>query len=230
MKRSTPTVVLAAAVLLIAASCGGESEPAVEATAPQVSTTEALTTSSEATSAPDTTTADDASSDTTPEAPEPEAAPGSDPKGDPLDGNDNPTEEEDVAGGDIENVSHVLAASGDNCFVVDFYGDGEATSAEVGNYIVDVEAVDSEDGGFGVRTEFRLGEAANGSVRLGPLASGRDRLEGAVVTLAWDDSDTLSTCVDSGDTSLAVANFMVSIYIFDADGDYWDRAEGIGAP
>jgi hypothetical protein len=55
-------------------------------------------------------------------------------------------------------------------------------------------------------------------------------LEGAVVTLAWDDSDTLRTCVDSGDTDLDVATFMVSIYIFDTEGDYWDRAEGIRAP
>jgi hypothetical protein len=228
MQRPTRTILLTAAVLLIAASCGGESEQAAEDPSPEVSTTAAAGTTSESTSAPDTTVADAASSDTTPEEPETEAAPGSDPKGDPLDGMDNPTEEADVAGGDIENVRHVLEESGDNCFVVDFYGDGEATAAEVGNYIVDVEVTDSEDGGFGVRTEFSRGEAANGSVRLGPLGPGRDKLEGAVVSLAWDDSDTLSTCVDSGGTTLDVATFMVSIYIFDATGDYWDRAEGIG--
>lgn len=229
MKIPTPTLVLAGAVLLIAASCGGESEQAAEEPAPEVSSTQDLGTGSESPSEPDSGTADDASSDTTPEIPETEAAPGSDPKGDPLDGNDNPTEEGDVAGGDIENVRHVLGESGDNCFVIDFYGDAETTAAEVHTYIVDVEVADSEGGGFGARSEFSAGEAANGSVQLGPLGPGRDRLEGSVVTLAWDDSDTLRTCVDSGDTSLDVATFTVSIYIFSADGDYWDRADGIGA-
>ncbi len=232
MARPTPTLLLAAAVLLIAASCGGESEQTAEESAPEVTTTQDLSAGSgsqaEADDSPEA--ADPANSSTTTDAPEIDAAPGSDPKGDPLDGMDNPTEEADVAGGDIENVSHVLAASGDNCFVVDFYGDGEATSAEVNNYIVDVEVDDSDGGGFGIRTEFTRGEPANGSVQLGPLGPGRDRLEGAVVTLAWDDNDTLSTCVDSGDTSLDIATFMVSIYIFDTDGDYWDRAEGSRAP
>jgi hypothetical protein len=235
MKSSAPTLLVMGAVLLIAASCGGESEQAVEEPTPEVSITQDRTTAPAAESEPDEGAADegaadDASSDTVPEAPEPEAAPGSDPKGDPLDGLDNPTEEGDVAGGDIASVRHVLDESGDNCFVIDFYGDAETTATEVGTYMVDVEVDDSNGGGFGVRTEFSRGEAANGSVRLGPLGPGRDKLEGAVVNLAWDDSDTLRTCVDSGDTSLDVATFMVSMYIFSADGDYWDRAEGIGAP
>jgi hypothetical protein len=143
---------------------------------------------------------------------------------------DNPTDEADVAGGDIASVRHVLNEPGDNCFIIDFYGDAEATAAEVGTYMIDVEVDDSKGGGFGVRTEFSRGEPANGSVQLGPLGSGRDKLEGAVVHLAWEDSDTLHACVDSGDTNLEVATFMVSMYIFSADGDYWDRAEGVAAP
>jgi hypothetical protein len=230
MKSPAPTLLLVGTVLLIAASCGGESEQAVEEPTPEVSTTQDLSTTSVSEAEPDDSAADEASSDTTPEAPEAEAAPGSDPKGDPLDGLDNPTEEGAVAGGDIASVRHVLDESGDNCFVIDFYGDAEATAAEVGTYMVDVEVDDSKGGGFGVRTEFSRGEAANGSVRLGPLGPGRDKLEGAAVTLAWDDSDTLRTCIDGGDTTLDVATFMVSMYIFSADGDYWDRAEGIGAP
>ena len=233
MKTPTPTLLLVGAALLIAASCGGESEQAPEEPTSGVSTTQDVSAASEPESTSETGAPDDASSDTTPktpETPETETAPGSDPKGDPLDGMDNPTEEADVAGGDIESVRHVLDESGDNCFVIDFYGDAETTAAAVGTYMVDVEVDDSTGGGFGVRTEFSRGEAANGSVQLGPLGPGRDRLEGAVGTLAWDDSDTLRTCVDSGDSSLDVATFMVSMYIFSADGDYWDRAEGVGAP
>ncbi len=239
MNKRTPIFLLAAAVLLIAVGCGGGSEPAAEDPVAGASSTEDPGTESETPGETDDDNVDAADTDggdsdatttsTTTEAPETETVPGSDPKGDPLDGQDNPTEEADVAGGDIENVRHVLTASGENCFLIDFYGDGETTSAEVGTYIVDVEVADSGDGGFGVRTEFKRGEAADGSVRLGRLASGRDRLEGAVVTLVWDDSDTLSTCVDSGETSLDVETFEVSIYIFSADGDYWDRATGVGA-
>lgn len=238
MKKRSPIFLLAASVLLIAVSCGGSSEPVAEEPIADASSTEDPDTQSESPAEADDESLDsgendggssDAATTTTTEAPKTETAPGSDPKGDPLDGLDNPTDEADVAGGDIENVRHVLTASGENCFIIDFYGDGETTSAEVGTYIVDVEVADSGDGGFGVRTEFKRGEAADGSVRLGLLASGRDRLEGAVVTLVWDDSDTLSTCVDSGETSLDVETFEVSIYIFSADGDYWDRATGVGA-
>ena len=113
------------------------------------------------------------------------------------------------------------------------YGGGEATAAEAGNYLIIVEVVDpdSEGGGWGGRVEYRQGTMEPGSVRIGLLASGRDKLEGSVVTAAWDDSDTVRTCVDSGEMSLGVETFNISIHGFGTtNGDVYDEADGAGAP
>ncbi len=132
-------------------------------------------------------------------------------------------------GGDVKNVRFGSGPSGEVCFIIGFYGDGETAAAEAGNYNVGIEALDSVGGGFGVSVRFRFGTPEPGSVFLGPLASGRDRLEGATVTLVWDDRDTLRVCVDSGETDLAVATFDVLIGVFTTDGVVYDQATGVGA-
>ena len=112
-------------------------------------------------------------------------------------------------------------------------GAGEATAAVAGTYLIRVGVVDpgSDGGGWGGRVEYRQGTLDTGSVQIGLLAPGRSKLEGAIVTAAWDDSDTVRTCVDSGETSLGVETFNITILGFGTtDGDVYDEAEGVGAP
>ena len=210
------------AVALVASACGGSDSGANTAT----------TGVADSAAAGDTpvTTATTPSTTTTTTTTEPSSE-GSDPQGDTKASADDQTVES--PGVDIASVLHERDDSGSNCFIIDVYGDGETTAAEAGNYLIIVEVVDpdSEGGGWGGRVQYRLGTLEPGSVQIGLLASGRDKLEGSTVTAAWDDSDTVRTCVDSGETSLGVETFNISIHGFGTtDGDVYDEAEGVGTP
>ena len=155
---------------------------------------------------------------------------GNDPEGDQEKDSEKVKPGEGEGGGDMKNVRSERGPSGETCTIIDFYGDGETLAAEVGTYRVDIEAADSAGGGFGVSARFRNGTPEPGGVFLGPNGPGRDRLEGAIVTLVWEAGDTLRVCVDSGETDLpAVATFQVSIGVFTTDGTFWDQATGVGA-
>ena len=123
--------------------------------------------------------------------------------------------------------------SGELCFIIDVNGDGEQVAKEAGNYLIIVEVVhaESEGGGWGARVQYRFGELEPGSVQVGVHGPGRPKLEGATVTAAWDDSDTVRTCVDGGETTLGVETFAISTNAFGTtDGDVFDQAEGVAAP
>lgn len=172
---------------------------------------------------------DDAKLTTTTETPETEPAAGVDAKGDhKRSADDEPAEEGEAEGVDILAVRHVVDDSGQNCFVIDVVADGQKTAEDAGTYMIDVEVVDPDGGGWGARTQFRGGELEVGSVLAGLLASGRDRLEGSTVIAEWDDSDTVRSCVDGGETNLAVASFRVGLHLFSTSGDFWDEANGLG--
>ena len=210
------------AVALVASACGGSDSGANTAT----------TGVADSAAAGDTpvTTATTPSTTTTTTTTEPSSE-GSDPQGDAKASADDQTVES--PGVDIASVHHERDDSGSNCFIIDVYGDGETTAAEAGTYLIIVEVVDpdSEGGGWGGRVEYRQGTLEPGSVQIGLLASGRSKLEGAIVSAAWDDSDTVRTCVDSDETSLGVETFNISIHGFGtSDGDVYDEAEGVGAP
>jgi hypothetical protein len=156
---------------------------------------------------------------------------GEDPEGDGKNGeSETVTPEEDVPGADIKSVRHERGPSGEICFIIDVYGDGKktATDAEehVGNYLIDVEVPGPD--GWGTRVEFRNGVPEAGSVRLGPLAPGREILEGAEVSVEWIDSDTMKVTVAGTGTDLGVDTFFVDINVFWAGGSFYDHAEGIG--
>lgn len=212
--------VIAVAIALVASACGGSDAGANTAT----------TGVADSAAAGDTPVSTAATPSTTTTTTEP-STDGSDPQGDAKASADDQTVE--GPGVDIGNVLHERDDSGSNCFIIDVYGDGETTAAEAGNYLIDVEVVDpdSEGGGWGGRVEYRQGTLEPGSVRIGVLASGRSKLDGAIVTAAWDDSDTVRTCVDSGETNLGVETFNISIFGFGTtNGDVYDEAEGVGAP
>ena len=209
------------AVALVASACGG-SDSGANTTTTGVADSAGDT--------PVTTTATTPSTTTTTTTTEP-LSEGSDPQGDTKASADDQTVES--PGVDIASVHHERDDSGSNCFIIDVYGDGETTAAEAGTYLIIVEVVDpdSEGGGWGGRVEYRQGTLEPGSVQIGLLAPGRSKLEGAIVTAAWDDSDTVRTCVDSGETSLGVETFNITILGFGTtDGDVYDEAEGVGAP
>ncbi len=208
------------AVALVASACGGSDSGADTATT-------GVADSAAAGDTPVSTAATPSTSMTTTTEP---SAGGSDPQGDAKASADDSTV--DALGVDIGSVLHERGDSGSNCFIIDVYGDGETTAAEAGNYLIIVEVVDpdSEGGGWGGRVEYRQGTMEPGSVQIGVLASGRDKLEGSVVAAAWDDSDTVRTCVESGETSLGVETFNISILGFGtSNGDVYDEAEGVGA-
>jgi len=214
--------VIAVAIALVASACGGSDAVANTATTGVADSATAGDAPVSTATTPSTTTPT-----TTTEA----STPGSDPQGDVKASADDQTVE--GPGVDIGNVLHKSDVSGSNCFIIDVYGDGEATAAGAGNYLIGIEVVDpdSEGGGWGGRVEYRQGTLEPGSVRIGVLASGRSTLEGAIVTAAWDDSDTVRMCVDSGETSLGVETFNISIFGFGTtNGDVYDEAEGVGAP
>lgn len=208
------------AVALVVSACGGSDSSADTATTGVANSGAAGDTPVATATTPSTTT-------TTAEP----SSEGSDPQGDAKASADDSTVES--PGVDIGSVLHERDDSGSNCFIIDVYGDGETTAAEAGNYLIIVEVVDpdSEGGGWGGRVQYRQGTLEPGSVQIGLLASSRDKLEGSVVTAAWDDSDTVRTCVDSGETSLGVETFNISIHGFGTtDGDVYDEADGVGAP
>jgi len=213
---------LIVALVLVVSACGGSGSGADTATT-RVADSAAAGDSPVSTAATPSTT-------TTTTMTEP-STDGSDPQGDTKASADDSTVE--ALGVDIGSVLHERDVSGSNCFIVDVYGDGETTAAEAGNYLIIVEVVDpdSEGGGWGGRVEYRQGTMEPGSVKIGLLTSGREKLEGSTVTAAWDDSDTVRTCVDSGETSLGVETFNISIHGFGTtNGDVYDEAEGVGAP
>jgi hypothetical protein len=131
--------------------------------------------------------------------------------------------------GDIEKVSYVRGDAGEHCFVVDVVGDGETLATEGSGWYDIIVDVDDPDGG-----EWRANVAyfeptpTDRGVYLGPSEPGQQKLEGATVTAAWEDSGTLRSCVDGGETSLAVATFKVSIGVSTSNGTFWDYATGIG--
>ena len=158
---------------------------------------------------------------------------GSDPEGDGKNGESEPvTPEEDVPGADIRSVRHERGPSGENCFIIDVYGDGKKTATDgeqpVGNYLIDIEVPGPD--GWGTRVEFRQGEPEPGNVRLGAKTSGRDTLEGAEVSVEWVDSDTMKVTVAGTGTDLGVGTFAVDINVFFSGGSFYDHAEGVGAP
>ena len=208
------------AVALVASACGGSDSGAT-------TTTTGVADSAAAGDTPVTTATTPSTTTTTTEP----STEGSDPQGDAKASADDQTVES--PGVDIASVHHERDDSGSNCFIIDVYGDGETTAAEAGTYLIIVEVVDpdSEGGGWGGRVEYRQGTLEPGSVQIGLLASGPSKLEGAIVSAAWDDSETVRTCVDSGETSLGVETFNISIHGFGtSDGDVYDEAEGVGAP
>lgn len=155
---------------------------------------------------------------------------GEDPEGDQED-----SESEQVAkgegepGGDIKSVRHELDASGNHCFIIEVYGDGETLAvAGSGWYDIIIGAVDSDDGEWKANVAYFEPTPTDRGVRVGPPEPGQPTVEGAVVSAAWEDSDTLRVCVDSGDTGLTVATFNVSIGVSTSNGTFWDYATGIG--
>jgi hypothetical protein len=150
---------------------------------------------------------------------------GEDPKGDGENGESKPVKpEEDVPGADIKSVSYESGPSEEPCFVIDVYGDGDAAALRASNYIISVDVVGPDGEVWQARAEFFQGEPDPGLVRLGP---DRVRLEGAFMTPFWQSPDILRVCVDSGETSLAVATFSVTIFVLTSGGEYSDSAEGV---
>jgi len=132
--------------------------------------------------------------------------------------------------GDIRNVRHVLGDAGEQCFVVDVVGDGEEVAtagADIDWYDILFEVVDFDGGKWRANVAYFDLTPTDRGVYLGPPEPGQQKLEGATVTAAWDDSDTLRSCVDGGEKSLAVATFKVSIGVSTSNGTFWDYAEGI---
>ncbi|MFV2001267.1 MAG: hypothetical protein ACC654_12965, partial [Acidimicrobiia bacterium] len=153
---------------------------------------------------------------------------GSDPEGDGKNGESQPvTAEDDVPGGDIEFARYEPGPAGENCFIIEVYGDGETTAADATNEIIDFEVVEPDGGEWQARAEYFQGSPDPGFVWLGPKTSGRDTLDGATVTPVWEESDTLRVCVDSGGTILSVETFSVTFNVFTPEGSYYDEAEGI---
>ena len=135
---------------------------------------------------------------------------------------------EGVPPGDIESdPRYVLGDSGEHCFIVDVVGDGETVATTVAAWYDVIVSVKGPDG-----TEWQANVAYFGptptdrGVRVGPPAPGQQTLEGATVTIAWDDSDTFRVCVDGGETTLGVASFTVSVGVSTAEGTFWDYANG----
>lgn len=212
------------AFAVLAAACGGEGASDGDTIAPAVSDVQPVESVD-----PEPADTDEEKSTITTEPPVIEPAAGVDAKGDhKRSADDGPAAEGEAEGVDILAVRHVVDDAGGNCFVIDVAADGQRTAQEAGTYIIDVEVVDPDGGGWGARTEFRQGEPAVGSVQLGLLGPGRPKLEGSAVTAEWDDSDTVRSCVDSGETALSVESFRVSLHLFSADGDFWDEANGLG--
>ena len=156
---------------------------------------------------------------------------GEDPEGDGLSSSESEpvTSENNVPGADIKNVRHVVGGSGENCFIIEVYGDGETTVADAFQYQIFLKVVDREGGGEGggweMRVEFKNGLYEPGSVDLGLNVSFPPELEGAEVSVEWLDSSTLKVTVAGAGTALGVESFSVRIFT----GDYYDDAEGIGA-
>jgi hypothetical protein len=160
-----------------------------------------------------------------------ESPTGSDPEGDQENGETSqpvaPGEGE--PGGDIKNVRHEGAAAGEQCFVIDVVGNGEMLATQgTGWYDIIIRVGDPEGGEWQANVAYFDPTPTDRGVRLGPPAPGQQKLEGAAVTAQWDDSDTLRSCVDGGETSLAVARFRISIGVSTSTGTFWDYAEGIG--
>ena len=157
--------------------------------------------------------------------------PGSDPEGDGKNGNsEQVTEEEDVSGADMTNALYRIGPSGEHIFIIDVVSDGEKAATDTNNdYRIDIEIPGPD--GWGTTVEFDNGELKPGKVFLGELASGRDTLEGAEVSVEWTDSDTMEVTVAGTGTDLGgVDTFAVDISVFFPGGSFHDHAEGIGAP
>ena len=159
-----------------------------------------------------------------------ESPTGSDPKGDHEDRESNKAKEGEGEAADIKSVLHVLGDSGENCFIIEVYGDGE-TAADAGTYLIQIEVVDpeSEGGGWGADVQIRSGTPEAGFVLSGLLDSGRDRLEGAEVSVMWINGNTMKVTVAGAGTALGVESFNVLIISSSTDGNFSDHAEGVGA-
>ena len=152
---------------------------------------------------------------------------GNDPQGDGKNGESQQvTPEEDVPGADIKSVRHERGPSGENCFIIEVYGDGETAAVDASSYIITIEVVDSDSDGGGWRTlvRFRLGAPEAGDLFIG-IGAEAERLEGAEVSVKWTDSTTMKVTVAGAGTALGVESFKVAIVL----PDFSDEAEGIGA-
>jgi len=135
---------------------------------------------------------------------------------------------EGVPAGDITNVVYVPGDSGEHCFIVDVVGDGETVATAAADWYDVIFSVNGPDG-----EEWRANVAYFGptptdrGVYVGPPEPGQQKLEGATVTIAWDDGDTFRGCVDGGETILGVESFTVSVGVSTADGTFWDYANGV---
>ncbi len=69
-------------------------------------------------------------------------------------------------------------------------------------------------------------EPTDRGVRIGPPAPGQETVDGAIVTAEWDAPDTLRSCVNGGETDLAVATFNIAIGVSTDNGTFWDDAGG----
>ena len=156
---------------------------------------------------------------------------GEDPEGDGFSSSESEpvTSEDYVPGADIKNVRHVVGGSGENCFIIEVYGDGETAVADASNYQIFLKVVDpdgeGEGGGWEMRVEFKDGLYKPGSVDLGLNVSFPPELEGAEVSVEWLDSSTMKVTVAGAGTALGVESFSVRIFT----KNYYDDAEGVGA-
>ncbi len=160
--------------------------------------------------------------------PEPVSSSTDDPQGDGKNKNSEPvTPEENVPGADIKSVSYEVGPAGELFFIIDVYGNGIGATADAPNFLVDIEITGPD--GWGTRVEFRNGEPQPGRVWLGPLAPGREVLEGAETSVEWLDNDTMKVTIAGTGTDLGVGSFYVDINVFWPDRSFYDHAEGAGS-
>jgi len=158
--------------------------------------------------------------------------PGSDPVDDQEDGSTSqpvpPGEGE--PGSDITRVAH-RTEDGKQIFTVEVAGMGQALAeSEATNwYDVIIEARGPGDARWGANATYFAGEQSDRGVRAGPNAPGRERVEGATVTVRWVGPSTMEVVVDPAEADLAVEAFEIVLIARLEDGDtFVDDATGLG--
>jgi hypothetical protein len=154
---------------------------------------------------------------------------GMDDIGDQEDGNTSQPIEpgQEIPGGDIKEVSHLLEEDGTHTITFYLAGNGEQFTGP-GNawYDVIVAATDSSGGQWRANGAWFSGQYTDRGIRVGPPEPGQQALPDGLVAITFLGPDSFEMNVDGGGEPLDLSTFTASIGV-SADGEtLWDSAVG----